>query len=87
MHGELTRRNSVVWQLDDLIIAVGSLNRGVVTKALGTWANLGVLREDPENTFVLLEHEEQGGVARDHARGGESYPLTCCLFLTRKCSN
>jgi len=72
----LTRRNTAVWELDDLIAAVGSLNRGVIIKALGTWVDLGVLKEDPENTFVLLEHEEQGGVVRGHARGGESYPLT-----------
>ncbi len=68
----------VVWELDHFITAVGSLNRGVIIKALGTWVDLGVLKEDPENTFVLLEREEQGGssgMVRGHARGGESLPF------------
>jgi anaphase-promoting complex subunit 2 len=61
------------WQFDDLVKAVGSLNRGVVIKALATWVDLGVLKEEPENAFVLLEREEQvpaSGVVRDHPRLG-----------------
>jgi len=58
-----------IWKLDDLVKAAGSLNRGVVIKALATWVELGVLKEDPENTFVLLESEEQvpsSTIVRDH---------------------
>jgi len=55
-------------------MAAGSLNRGVVLKALATWVDLGVLKEDPDNTFVLLEREEQlpsSSIVRDHAQIGE----------------
>ena len=62
-----------VWQFDDLVKAAGSLNRGVVIKGLATWVDLGVLKEDPENTFVLLEREEQASSTnlRDHPQRGE----------------
>ena len=29
-------------------------------KALSTWVDHGVLKEDPENTFILLEKAEEG---------------------------
>lgn len=65
-----------VWLFDDLVKATGSLNRGVVIKGLATWVDLGVLKEDPENTFVLLEHEEQTSSAnlRDQPQRGRSQP-------------
>jgi hypothetical protein len=49
-----------VWTLEDLISSVGSIDRGAAIKALSTWVDHGVLKEDPENTFILLEKAEEG---------------------------
>jgi anaphase-promoting complex subunit 2 len=49
-----------VWNLEDLISSVGSIDRGAAIKALSTWVDHGVLKEDPENTFILLEKAEEG---------------------------
>jgi anaphase-promoting complex subunit 2 len=49
-----------VWSLEDLISSVGSIDRGAAIKALSTWVDHGVLKEDPENTFILLEKAEEG---------------------------
>ncbi|KAJ3503214.1 hypothetical protein NLJ89_g8534 [Agrocybe chaxingu] len=60
-----------VWQLDELMKAVGSVARSAAVKALSTWVDHGVLKEDPENTFILLEREEEGGssgIIRDPSR-------------------
>ncbi|KAF8899488.1 hypothetical protein CPB84DRAFT_1780406 [Gymnopilus junonius] len=42
---------SAVWTLDDLVGsgAVGSIDRNAALRALSTWVDHGVLREDPEN--------------------------------------
>ena len=50
-----------VWTLEDLISSVGSIDRVAAIKALSTWVDLGVLKEDPENTFILLEKAEERG--------------------------
>lgn len=74
-----------VWQFDDLVKAAGSLNRGVVIKGLATWVDLGVLKEDPENTFVLLEREEQAlssSNLRDHPHRGE-FQLPMVIQVSR----
>ena len=47
-----------IWTLEDLISSVGSIDRGAAIKALSTWVDHGVLKEDPENTFILLEKAE-----------------------------
>lgn len=55
----------------------------MVIKALATWIDLGVVKEDPENTFVLLEREEQAvsSSVRDHARMGASrFSMEVLLF-------
>lgn len=49
-----------VWTLEDLIATVGSIDRGAAIRALSTWVDHGVLKEDPENTFILLEKAEAG---------------------------
>ncbi|KJA24366.1 hypothetical protein HYPSUDRAFT_38802 [Hypholoma sublateritium FD-334 SS-4] len=54
------------WSLDELIKAVGSVTRSAAIKALSTWVDHGVLKEDPENTFILLERAEEGGVSRGY---------------------
>jgi len=37
---------------------VGDIDWSAAFKALVTWVNLGVLKENPENMFVLLERVE-----------------------------
>jgi len=50
---------SDVWSLDSLIPRVGSVDRSSALKALVTWVDLGVLKEDTENSFRLLEVAEE----------------------------
>ena len=45
--------------LEELITEVGDIVRSAAFKALVTWVNMGVLKEDLENTFVLLERAEE----------------------------
>jgi anaphase-promoting complex subunit 2 len=45
--------------MDDLIAGVGSVDRTAALKALVTWVDLGVLKEDAENKFRLLEIAEE----------------------------
>ncbi|KAF9523397.1 hypothetical protein CPB83DRAFT_910659 [Crepidotus variabilis] len=68
--------DTAIWDLDELVKAVGSVNRSGVIKGLATWVDLGILKEEPENTFVLLEREEQRGstVVRDPGRLGPAEP-------------
>ncbi|KAF5335326.1 hypothetical protein D9611_011711 [Ephemerocybe angulata] len=55
------------WSLEELIKAVGGVDRSSAVKALGTWANMGVIKEQNENTFVLLEQAEDGAEMREMA--------------------
>ncbi|KAF6754942.1 hypothetical protein DFP72DRAFT_1068086 [Ephemerocybe angulata] len=48
------------WALEELIKAVGNVDRSSAVKALSTWTNMGVIKEQNENTFVLLEQAEDG---------------------------
>jgi hypothetical protein len=68
-----------VWKFDDLVKAAGSLNRGVVIKALTTWVDLGVLKEDPDNTSVPLERE--AGRANACLLEGKSRFQTILYFI------
>ncbi|KAF7291998.1 Anaphase-promoting complex subunit 2 [Mycena indigotica] len=52
-----------VWTMEELIAGVGSVDRTAALKALITWIDLGVLKEDQENVFRLLEVEEESGPA------------------------
>ena len=65
-----TDRNQIgVWTINELIAGVGSVDRTAAVKALLTWVDLGVLKEDGD-TFRLLEvAEEQSGV-RETSRAG-----------------
>lgn len=55
--------------MDELTSRVGSVDRPAALKALLTWVNLGVLKEDTENTFRLLESAEEPTLgARDSSR-------------------
>ncbi|KAL1740891.1 hypothetical protein HDZ31DRAFT_46560 [Schizophyllum fasciatum] len=48
-----------IWTIDELIDGVGKVDRIAALKALTTWVDLGVLKEDTENTFRLLEVAEE----------------------------
>ena len=41
------------WTLGEPIAALGDIDRSAAFKALVAWVNMGVLKEGPENTFVL----------------------------------
>ena len=67
------RPSSAIWVLDDLIEAVGTVDRSASLKALSTWVDHGILIEDPEFTFNLLERadvEGSGARERDPSRLG-----------------
>ncbi|KAF5336227.1 hypothetical protein D9758_014343 [Tetrapyrgos nigripes] len=51
--------------IDELINAVGSVDKSAAFKALLAWVDLGVLKEDEPGTFRLLEVAEEAGPARD----------------------
>lgn len=55
----LTFRIPAVWSMVELIEAVGNIDRSAALKALITWVDLGVLKEDTEDTFRLLEVAEE----------------------------
>jgi anaphase-promoting complex subunit 2 len=63
-----------VWTLDELMPAVGSVARSAAVKALATWVDMGVLKEDPENTFILLEKKEE--IVARQKTFGESYLIS-----------
>ncbi|KAG6889653.1 hypothetical protein C0995_015769 [Termitomyces sp. Mi166 len=48
-----------VWTVDELIKGVGSVDRSAALNALLTWVDRGVLKEDTESTFRLLETAEE----------------------------
>lgn len=51
-----------LWTLDELIPRVGSVDRNSALKALATWVDMGVLKEDTENSFRLLEVAEEASL-------------------------
>lgn len=44
-----------IWTVDELILRVGSVDRTSALKALLAWVDRGVLQEDKDDTFKLLE--------------------------------
>ncbi|KII90894.1 hypothetical protein PLICRDRAFT_137424 [Plicaturopsis crispa FD-325 SS-3] len=48
-----------VWTVSELVSRVGSVDNIAALKALSTWVDLGVLKEDSEDTFRLLEVAEE----------------------------
>lgn len=63
---------SATWTVEGLIAGVGSVGRSAALKALLTWVDLGVLKEDREGTFRLLEiAEERSATASEHMRPGQ----------------
>ncbi|KAG6917758.1 hypothetical protein DXG01_001163 [Tephrocybe rancida] len=63
-----------VWTVDELISGVGSVNRSAALNALLTWVDRGVLKEDSEGTFRLLEITEEPSAPSSHARPAPSAP-------------
>ncbi|KAG5724840.1 Anaphase-promoting complex subunit 2 [Termitomyces sp. T112] len=51
-----------VWTVDELIKGVGSVDRSAALNALLTWVDRGILKEDTEGTFRLLEVAEEPSV-------------------------
>lgn len=43
-----------------------------MAKALNKWVNLGIIKEEEEGGFVLLEMQEEGGVKPSTSRQGTS---------------
>jgi anaphase-promoting complex subunit 2 len=62
--------------MDELIEGVGAVDRTAALKALITWIDLGVLKEDEENTFRLLEVAEE---AAPPSRTGNDTPPSAFL--------
>ncbi|KAK7462917.1 hypothetical protein VKT23_007497 [Stygiomarasmius scandens] len=57
-----------IWSMDELIAAVGSVDRSAALKALLTWVHKGILREDEQGTFRLLEIAEEASPTREQPR-------------------
>ncbi|KAG2066301.1 hypothetical protein BDR04DRAFT_1130046 [Suillus decipiens] len=47
-----------VWTVDELVLRSGSVNRNAAVKALVTWVDMHVLKEDSEGVFRLLSVAE-----------------------------
>lgn len=47
-----------VWTVDELVLRSGSVNRNAAVKALATWVDMHVLKEDSEGVFRLLSVTE-----------------------------
>lgn len=47
-----------VWTVDELVLRSGSINRNAAVKALGTWVDMHILKEDSEGVFRLLSVAE-----------------------------
>lgn len=48
-----------VWTVDDLIAALGSIDRSAAIRALSTWVELGVLKEDSKDQYRLLKSQAE----------------------------
>ncbi|KAJ7214102.1 hypothetical protein GGX14DRAFT_392871 [Mycena pura] len=68
-----------VWTMDELIDGVGAVGRAAALRALITWIDLGVIKEDEVNTFRLLEVAEE---AAPSSRIGRSFFASHLLMLT-----
>jgi anaphase-promoting complex subunit 2 len=64
-----------VWSLEELGTQVGNIDRTAALKALVTWVDMGVLKEDTEGSFRLLEiAEEPAPGAKTISRPGNRIP-------------
>ncbi|KAG6827929.1 hypothetical protein H0H92_009907 [Tricholoma furcatifolium] len=68
-----------VWSVDELIKGVGSVDQSAALNALLTWVDRGVLKEDTEGVFRLLETAEEPSAAPStHSRPGKE--LACFVW-------
>lgn len=65
--------------MDALILRVGSVDKSSALKALATWVDLGVIKEDTEHSFRLLERAEAmaPGSKPPAAIEGKNLPQSC----------
>ncbi|KAK1228790.1 hypothetical protein PQX77_008171 [Marasmius sp. AFHP31] len=63
-----------VWTIEELVAGVGSVDRMAAVKALLTWVDLGVLKEDGDDKFRLLEVAEEKSTARETSRAAPTAP-------------
>ncbi|KAJ8073630.1 hypothetical protein PM082_011908 [Marasmius tenuissimus] len=63
-----------VWTIEELVAGVGSVDRMAAVKALLTWVDLGVLKEDGDDKFRLLEVAEEKSTARETSRAAPAAP-------------
>jgi anaphase-promoting complex subunit 2 len=56
------------WNLDGLLEAL-AVDRAALVKGLATWANMGVLKETSENSFILLETKDEMDEDEDRGYG------------------
>ncbi|OBZ71191.1 Anaphase-promoting complex subunit 2 [Grifola frondosa] len=49
------------WTVDELVNKIGSIDRSSALKALATWVDLGVLKEDDNSQYKLLETADASG--------------------------
>lgn len=54
--------------MDELVESLESVERPVVIKALGTWIDLGVIKETDPDTFRLLKVAEDTGPPKTNQR-------------------
>lgn len=73
---------AAVWGVDELIAGVGAVDRGAALKALLTWVDLGVLKEDTEGSFRLLEVAEEpaAGASSILSRPGTCFGCSACVY-------
>lgn len=55
------------WTVDELVTSVGSIDRSAAIKALTTWVDLGVLKDEGGNQYRLLEVAEDGSATSSGA--------------------
>ena len=55
------------WTVDELVASVGSVDRSAAIKALTTWVDLGVLKDEGGNRYRLLEVAEDGSATSSGA--------------------
>ena len=59
---------------------MGSIDRSAALKALITWVDLGVLTEDTEDTFRLLEVAEEP-LAEPRERRAGMFDIRHCILM------
>lgn len=85
VHAKCLSLLTETWTLDELVNAVGSVDKSAAIKALSTWIDHGVLKEDPENTFNLLERAEERGEVVTRERNLLPVGLCFHIFASFSC--